>query len=158
MPRVTVRGKRCVKLICSTPLSPLSVFSHVQSIHANTDTPTHLHTWLSPAPPRRAWSVSGSCLASSSVSADWGSLTGDDTTSTLHRLGLHVWAISSRRLRGLRMQPRARRKKAEDPDSRSTPVSGWCPRWLRKKGLRRCLNLKDDNLVVNPRALFETTQ
>lgn len=31
--------------------------------------------------------------------------------STLHRLGLHVWAISSRRLRGLRMPPEQEERK-----------------------------------------------
>lgn len=137
-------GLRCGKEMCQDDMhhslvSSLHVFTRTK--HACKLRYTNTFTLL-PAPPRRAWSVSGSCPASSSVSADWGSLTGDDTNSTLHRLGLHVWAISSCRPRGLRMQPRARRKKADDPDSQSTPGSGWCPRWLRKKGLLRCLNLK----------------
>ena len=42
---------------------------------------------------------------------------GDNTDSALLLLGLHVWAISSHRLRVLWMQPRAKREKAEDPDS-----------------------------------------
>ncbi|KAK5869821.1 hypothetical protein PBY51_024509 [Eleginops maclovinus] len=46
---------------------------------------------------------------------------GDDTDTALLLLGQYVWAISSRRLPGLWMQSRAKREKAEDPESYLPP-------------------------------------
>lgn len=58
--------------------------------------------------------------------------------SALFQLGLHVWAISSRRLASGR-SPEQEKKKAEDPDSHPLLALGSCPQWLRKKTLQRCL-------------------